>query len=103
MAFREAYVKAQPTLLEPIMLAEIITPEQYMGDVVNDLNSKRAEIERMTVGPGDTQTIIARVPLAQMFGYSTSLRSQSQGRATYTMEPHSYEPVPDPDAVLGRV
>ncbi|NSW57686.1 MAG: elongation factor G [Armatimonadetes bacterium] len=103
MAFREAYLKAQPTLLEPIMLAEIITPEQYMGDVVNDLNSKRAEIERMTIGAGDTQTIVARVPLAQMFGYSTSLRSQSQGRATYTMEPHSYEPVPDPDAVLGRV
>ncbi len=103
MAFRETYRKAAPTLLEPIMAAEVVTPEEYMGDVVNDLNSRRAQIERMTASAGDTQTIDARVPLASMFGYSTTLRSLSQGRATYTMQPQSYQPVPDVDAALGRV
>ena len=102
MAFRDAYVKASPVLLEPIMAAEVVTPEQYMGDVVNDLNIRRAEIESMVAGAGDTQTILASVPLATMFGYSTALRSLTQGRATYTMEPKSYQPVPDTDAVLGR-
>ena len=102
MAFREAYMRAHPLLLEPIMLTEIITPEEYMGDVVNDLNSRRAEIESMVAGAGDTQTITARVPLAAMFGYSTGLRSLSQGRATYTMQPASYEPVADTDTILGK-
>ncbi len=103
MALRDAYLKASPALLEPVMLAEVVTPEQYMGDVVNDLNSRRAVIDSMKSLPGDTQEIVARVPLALMFGYSTALRSLSQGRATYTMEPDSYEPVADQDAVLGRV
>ena len=102
MAFRDAYARAAPVLLEPIMAAEVITPEQYMGDVVNDLNTRRAEIDKMVAGAGDTQTIHVRVPLAGMFGYSTTLRSLSQGRATYTMEPQSYQPVPDTNAVLGR-
>jgi elongation factor G len=101
MAFRNTYLKAAPVLLEPIMAAEIVTPEAYMGDVVNDLNSRRAQIDSMVASAGDTQTIHARVPLACMFGYSTALRSVSQGRATYTMQPQSYQPVPDTDAVLG--
>jgi elongation factor G len=102
MAFREAYAKAAPTLLEPIMAVEILTPEQYMGDVVADLNSRRAEITQMQPGPGDIQTINARVPLAGMFGYTTDVRSLSQGRATYSMEPECYLPVPDVDAILKR-
>jgi elongation factor G len=102
MAYRDAYMKASPVLLEPIMLAEIITPEGHMGDVVNDLSARRAEIVSMQSGAGDTQTIKAHVPLAEMFGYSTALRSLTQGRATYTMEPESYQPVPDTNAVLGR-
>lgn len=101
MAFRDAYAKASPVLLEPIMSTEVVTPEQYMGDVVNDLNTRRAEIDKMVAGAGDTQTIHARVPLSAMFGYSTTLRSLSQGRATYTMEPQSYQPVADTNAVLG--
>ncbi len=102
MAFRDGYAKAAPVLLEPIMAAEVITPEAYMGDVVNDLNTRRASIDSMVGGAGDTQTIMASVPLVGMFGYSTALRSLTQGRATYTMEPKSYQPVPDSDAVLGR-
>jgi elongation factor G len=88
-------------LLEPIMGVEVITPEQYMGDVVNDLSQRRAIIQSMQAGPGDTQIIESLAPLAGMFGYSTDLRSLSQGRATYTMTPNSYQPVPDTEAVLG--
>ncbi len=95
MAFRNVYEKAHPVFLEPIMSTEVITPEAYMGDVVNDLNSRRAEIQSINAGSGDTQVIVARIPLAEMFGYSTTLRSLSQGRATYTMEPELYQPVPD--------
>lgn len=102
IAFRDAYQRAKPVLLEPIMDAEVITPEQYMGDVVNDLNTKRAEIETMESQAGDTQAIKVKVPLASMFGYSTQLRSLTQGRATYTMEPDSYEPVPNTEEILGR-
>ncbi len=95
MAFKDAYEKAQPVLLEPIMAVEIVTPEEHMGEVVSDLNSRRAHIYHLNPSAGDTQTIQARVPLANMFGYSTSLRNLTQGRATYTMQPHSYQPVPD--------
>jgi elongation factor G len=102
MAFKEAYSKARPVLLEPIMMAEIVTPEGHMGDVVNDLSARRAEIRSMMVGSGDSQVIKARVPLAEMFGYTTTLRSLTQGRATYTMEPESYQPVANADEVLGR-
>lgn len=92
MAFREAYAKGSPVLLEPVMLVEVVTPESYMGDVMNDLVARGGNIVEMRPTPGDTQTIIAHTPLARMFGYATSLRSLTQGRATYTMEPHSYEP-----------
>ncbi|MBU0610307.1 MAG: elongation factor G [Armatimonadetes bacterium] len=93
MAFREAYMKGAPILLQPVMLVEVVTPEAHMGDVMNDLIARGGSITQMRPSPGDTQTIIAEAPLARMFGYSTSLRSLTQGRATYMMEPHSYEPV----------
>jgi len=97
LAFKDAYNKAQPVLLEPIMAVEVITPDEYMGEVVNDLNSRQADIYRMDATTGNTRTIQALVPLAKMFGYSTSLRNLSQGRATYTMKPRSYQPVLNSD------
>ncbi len=93
MAFRDAYMKASPVILEPVMLVEVVTPEAHMGDVINDLTSKGAAIQEMFPSPGDTQTIIAHAPLAGMFGYATQLRSLTQGRATYTMQPLTYQPV----------
>lgn len=93
MAFKEACKLAGPTLLEPIMHCEVVCPEDYMGDIIGDLNSRRGKIMSMTPR-GNVQAIKAEVPLAEMFGYSTELRSMSQGRATYTMEPAHYEPVP---------
>jgi elongation factor G len=93
MAFREAYEKGRPMLLQPVMLVEVVTPEAHMGDVMQDLGARGGDIVQMRPSPGDTQTIIAEAPLARMFGYSTALRSLTQGRATYMMEPHSYEPV----------
>jgi elongation factor G len=92
-AFREAMEKAGPIILEPIMKVEIVTPEDYMGDVIGDVNSRRGQI--LNVEARDvTQVITAKVPLAAMFGYVNSLRSLSQGRASYAMEFDSYEPVP---------
>lgn len=93
IAFQEGYAKARPVLLEPIMAVEVITPEEYMGEIVNDLTSRRADIANITAAPGQTQIIDALVPLASMFGYSTGLRNLSQGRATYTMHPDRYQPV----------
>ena len=94
MAFREACMKASPVLLEPIMDCEIITPDEFMGDVMGDLNGRRGKIQGMSPRPGGAQAISAQVPLAQMFGYSTDLRSRSQGRATYTMQFSHYAPAP---------
>jgi len=92
-AFREAMEKAGPIILEPIMKVEVVTPEDYMGDVIGDINSRRGQI--MNVEARDvTQVITAKVPLAAMFGYVNSLRSLSQGRSSYSMEFDSYEPVP---------
>ncbi|HUU58958.1 MAG TPA: elongation factor G, partial [Phycisphaerae bacterium] len=93
IGFQEVYAKARPVLLEPIMAVEVITPEDYMGEIINDLTSRRADIENMTEAAGGTKIIDAAVPLASMFGYSTSLRNLSQGRATYTMHPDRYQPV----------
>ncbi|MBI4406136.1 MAG: elongation factor G [Deltaproteobacteria bacterium] len=93
MAFKEGCRRATPILLEPIMAAEVIVPESYMGDVIGDLNSRRGKIMQMEP-QGNSQVIDAEVPLAEMFGYATQLRSLSQGRATYTMEFSHYEPVP---------
>jgi elongation factor G len=93
LAFKEAANRAKPVLLEPMMKVEIVTPESYMGDVIGDLNARRGHIEGME-SEGALRVIRAIVPLAEMFGYATSLRSVSQGRATYSMEPSHYEDVP---------
>ena len=94
MAMREGAVRADPVLLEPVMAVEVVTPEDYMGDVVGDLNRRRGLIEGMDENPAG-KIIRASVPLAEMFGYSTDLRSSTQGRATFTMEFARYAEVPD--------
>ncbi len=93
MAFKEAMAKAKPVLLEPVMKVEVVTPESYMGDVIGDLNARRGRIESIEQ-QGTIRVIRALVPLAEMFGYATALRSNTQGRATHTMEPSHYEEVP---------
>ncbi|MDQ3606351.1 MAG: elongation factor G, partial [Gemmatimonadota bacterium] len=93
MAFKEAARKAQPVLLEPVMDVEVTTPGDYMGDVMGDLSSRRGKIQGMDQR-GDAQVIRAMVPLSEMFGYSTTLRSATQGRAVYTMQFSQYEEVP---------
>ena len=93
MAFKDAAKKAQPVLLEPIMKVVVITPEEYMGDVIGDLNSRRGEIQGFEDRTGVKQ-INARVPLAEMFGYATDLRSKTQGRGQYVMEPDGYKEIP---------
>jgi len=93
-AFRKAAEMAKPVLLEPIMAVEVVTPEEYMGDVMGDLSSRRGRIEGMEAR-GNTQVVRSQVPLSEMFGYSTDLRSRTQGRATYTMQFHSYQQVPE--------
>ncbi len=93
MAFKEAARKAKPTLLEPIMKVEVVTPEDYMGDVIGDLNSRRGKVGKMEQR-GANQVIDAEVPLSEMFGYSTDLRSKTQGRANYTMHFGSYQATP---------
>lgn len=94
MAFKEAFSKAKPILLEPIMKVEVVTPENFMGDVMGDLNSRRGKIHGMEMR-GTAQVITCFVPLSDMFGYATDLRSMTQGRATYTMHFSHYEPVPN--------
>ncbi len=97
MAFQEAAKRAKPVILEPIMKVEVITPEQFMGDVVGDLNSKRGQIEEMIdqgEGVAAVKVVKAKVPLASLFGYATQLRSMSQGRASYSMEFDHYAEVP---------
>ncbi len=93
MAFQEATKKAQPVILEPMMKVEVTTPEQYMGDVIGDLSSKRGQIQEMT-DRGQSKVVRAQVPLASMFGYATALRSMSQGRASYAMEFDHYAECP---------
>ena len=93
MAFKEGFMKAKPVLLEPIMKVEVETPEDYMGDVMGDLNRRRGIIE----GMDDTatgKTVRVQVPLSEMFGYATDLRSQTQGRASYSMEFLKYNEAP---------
>ena len=94
MCFKEACRKAKPVLLEPIMSVEVVTPEDYMGDVIGNLSSRRGKVEGMEQR-GNSQVVRAQVPLAEMFGYATDLRSRSQGRATYSMQFNSYQEVPD--------
>jgi elongation factor G len=94
MAFKKAAGMARPVLMEPIMAVEVVTPENHMGDVIGDLSSRRGRIEGMEAN-GNFQNVRAQVPLSEMFGYSTDLRSRTQGRATYTMQFHSYQQVPE--------
>ena len=94
MAFKDAMKKSAPQLLEPVMKVEITAPEEQMGDVMGDVSSRRGRIEGMEPQNGGVQLIKAFVPLAEMFGYSTDLRSSTQGRGTYSMEVDHYEPVP---------
>jgi elongation factor G len=94
MALQEAARKAGVKLLEPVMEVEVTTPDEYMGDVIGDLNSRRGKVEGMTQR-GNSQVIRAQVPMSEMFGYATDLRSKTQGRATYSMQFHSYQDVPD--------
>ena len=93
MAFKDAMRKADPIITEPIMKVAVIVPDEYLGDVIGDLNSRRGQIQGMEAMAG-TQRVNAFVPLAQMFGYATDLRSKTQGRGQYVMEPSHYEPVP---------
>ena len=94
LGFREAARRASPVLMEPVMEVEVVTPDEYMGDIIGDLNGRRGRIGQMGQR-NDAQVITAEVPLSEMFGYSTDLRSLSQGRAIYTMQFGSYEPVPE--------
>lgn len=104
MAFKEGTKKANPVLLEPIMAVEVVVPDEYMGDVIGDLNAKRGKIQRMQMR-GKAQVIGALVPLSEMFGYATDLRSKTQGRATYTMQFSHYEEVPKhiSDEIIAKV
>ena len=92
---RDALRKAGPVLLEPIMLIEVVCAEERMGEVLGDLNGRRAHVTGMSAAPGDAQTIRAFIPLATAFGYATALRNLTQGRGTYTMEPSHYAEVPE--------
>jgi elongation factor G len=100
MAFKEAMQRAKPKLLEPVMSVEVVTPEEYLGDVMGDLNSRRGRVEGLEPR-GNTQAVRARVPLATMFGYATDLRSTTQGRATFTMQFDHYEEAPQ--SVAGEI
>ncbi len=93
IGFKSAVHKASPVLLEPIMLMEVVTPQEFMGDVIGDISSRRGAVQNMEAR-GKMQVIRSQVPLATMFGYATDLRSRTEGRATYTMEPSHYAPVP---------
>ncbi|MCL2462915.1 MAG: elongation factor G, partial [Defluviitaleaceae bacterium] len=93
MAFKEAMRRGDPVLLEPIMKVDVTVPEEYMGDVIGDINSRRGHIDGMEAR-NNAQIIRCHVPLAEMFGYATDLRSKTQGRGVYSMEVNHYEPVP---------
>jgi elongation factor G len=93
LAFKDAAGRAQPMLLEPIMDVEVVTPDEYLGDVIGNLNARRGKVHNIDARPG-VQMIRVHVPLSEMFGYATDLRSQSQGRASYTMQFLKYEEAP---------
>jgi elongation factor G len=93
MAFKEAAGRARPVLLEPVMRIETVTPEEYTGEVVGDLNARRGRVVSLEAR-GPSQVVVAEVPLSNMFGYATDLRSMSQGRAVFTMAFSSYEEAP---------
>jgi elongation factor G len=103
MAFLDACKRADPVLLEPIMKVEVVVPQEFMGDVIGNLNGRRGKIQGMK-SRAAAQIIDASVPLSEMFGYATDLRSRTQGRATYSMEFDRYEPVPRQisDAIIAK-
>ena len=94
MCFKQAFLKADPILLEPVMKVEVNTPDDYIGDVIGDLNRRRGKIGDMRRFRKGSQKVDAKAPLVEMFGYATTLRSLSSGRANYSMEFHAYEQVP---------
>jgi elongation factor G len=104
LALRDGVEKAKPVLLEPVMNAEVVTPEEFVGDVVGDINRRRGRVRQISVRGKNLQVVDFWVPLGSMFGYSTDLRSASQGRASYSMEFDHYEPVPQniTDSILAR-
>jgi elongation factor G len=104
MAFKEAARRAGPVLLEPVMKVEVVVPEEYMGDIMGDVSARRGRIVSMEAR-GGTQIVNARVPLSEMFGYATDLRSRTQGRATYTMHFERYEQAPQnvSEEVVARI
>jgi elongation factor G len=93
LALKAATARAKPVLLEPVFAVEVVTPEEFMGDVIGDLNRRRGHVQGMEQR-GNAQVISAYVPLSEMFGYATDLRSNTQGRATYTMQFERYDEVP---------
>jgi elongation factor G len=93
MGFKEAVQKGAPVLLEPVMRVEVISPEEFTGEVMGDLSSRRGQIDGMSPRAGGVTAIVSFVPLSEMFGYATDIRSKTQGRATFTMEFDHYEPV----------
>jgi elongation factor G len=103
-AFRKAAEMAKPVLMEPIMAVEVVTPEEYMGDVIGDITSRRGKVQSMEPR-GNAQVVKCTVPLSEMFGYATDLRSATQGRGNYTMHFHRYEEVPRAvgEEVIARV
>jgi elongation factor G len=94
-AFKEALQKGASTLIEPVMKVEVVMPEEYLGEVVGQINSRRGEVQGMDMRPGNAQAVRAMVPLAEMFGYATELRSATQGRGVFTMEFDHYSRVSD--------
>ena len=104
MAYQAAAKKADPVLLEPMMAVEVVTPEDFMGDVIGDLNSRRGKINHMEPRV-NFQVITATVPLSEMFGYATTLRSLTQGRANYSMQFERYDEVPKAiaDGIIAKV
>ncbi|HOO93485.1 MAG TPA: elongation factor G, partial [Opitutales bacterium] len=94
ICFKQGFMKAKPILLEPVMKIEVNTPDEYIGDIVSNLNRRRGKIEAMRRYRKGSQKINGFVPLMEMFGYATDLRSRTQGRATYSMEFNSYQEVP---------
>jgi elongation factor G len=104
MAFKAAAGRAHPVLLEPVMRVEVVVPEEHMGDVIGDLTSRRGHVQSMEAR-GGSQVINSRVPLSEMFGYATDLRSRTQGRGSYSMHFDRYEPAPASvsEAVVAKV
>jgi elongation factor G len=95
LAYRDAFMKGTPVLLEPLMNLEVNTPEEYLGPVLTDLNRRRAAITEMAEREDGVSMLKGRVPLSEMFGYATVFRAVTQGRAAYSLEPSTYAPVPD--------